>query len=338
MKAFWRGAVLLSLFGAMAGVMAHDPVAMAMAKAANTFLATLSDEQRAKAAFAFEDDERLNWHFVPRERKGLSLKEMRGDQRALAHALLNSALSHSGYFKAAAIISLEQLLKEMEQGRGPARDPELYFVSIFGQPDEHGTWAWRFEGHHLALNFTVVEGVPTMTPSFMGTNPAEVRRGPRKGLKVLRLEEELARRLVKSLSPELKGQAIFDETAPRDIITGADRKARVLEPKGITLKDLNEDQQNLLMALIREYVFRVRGEFAENEFEQIRQADPDQIYFAWAGGTEPGQGHYYRVQGPAFLIEYDNTQNDANHVHAVWRDLKHDFGGDLLRKHYDEDH
>jgi hypothetical protein len=321
----------------VAVVHAHGP-SEAMMEAAKNFLAALPEEKRAKATFEFKDDERLNWHFIPRARKGLSIKEMAGEQRALAHALLSSGLSHQGYFKATTIMSLEQILREMEQGRGPARDPEQYFFSIFGTPESHGTWAWRVEGHHLALNFTVSGHDVSAAPNFMGTNPGEVREGPRKGLRVLAAEEDIARELVKSLNDQQKKTAIYTNAAPSDIITAADRKARLLDPRGISLKELNNDQKEMLLDLIREYVFRTHSDVAENQFTAIRSADAGQIHFAWAGSTERKQGHYYRVQGPGFLIEYDNTQNNANHVHAVWRDLKNDFGEDILRKHYEESH
>ena len=318
-------------------VRGHDPVAEHMAIAANNFLGALDEGQREKATFEFKGEERTNWHFIPRARKGLPLKEMTGEQRPLAHALLNAGLSHQGYLKATTIMTLEQILHEMEQGRGNVRDPEMYFFSIFGQPDGHGTWGWRVEGHHLSLNFTIVNGVATATPSFMGTNPAEVRQGPRKGLRVLAAEEDLARLLVKSLGDELRKKAIFQEKAPADVITGADRKARVLEPKGVAMGELADEQKKLLWAVIEEYIYWARGELAEKELAEIKEAGEDSIYFAWAGSTERDEGHYYRVQGPGFLLEYDNTQNNANHVHAVWRDLKNDFGDELL-KHYEEAH
>ena len=308
-----------------------------MAQAAKAFLAALPEEKRAKAVFELKNEERFNWHFVPKERKGLSIKEMAPHQRALAHALLSSGMSHRGYFKANAIMSLEQILHDMEN-KNPRRDPEGYFVSIFGKPESHGNWAWRFEGHHLALNFTVAGHDVAVTPSFMGTNPGEVREGPQKGLRVLGREEDIARALVKSLNAEQKKVAIFTDKAPADIITGADRKARVLEPKGISKAKLTENQKEILTALIEEYLYRTRPEVAEAEMKEIDAAGAEQIFFAWGGSTEPREGHYYRVQGPTFLLEYDNTQNNANHVHAVWRDLKNDFGEDILRKHYDESH
>src|SRR5439155_21284765 len=198
-----------------------------MTAAANNLLATLSAEQAAKATYALNDNERFNWHFIPRERKGLPLKEMAPEQKHLAHALLSTALSHQGYLKASTIMSLEQVLRELEQGKGPTRDPELYFLTIFGKPNAKDTWGWRLEGHHLSLNFMLVEGKEiSVTPSFLGSNPGEVREGPRKGLRVLAAEEDLARRLVSSLTDEQKKAAIYTNTAPREIITGNDRKAR----------------------------------------------------------------------------------------------------------------
>jgi hypothetical protein len=336
MKPWIKGVLLASAFALNSAVHAHG-VGDEMADAARNFLATLSEEQRGKAVFELKSNERLNWHFIPRDRKGLPIKEMAGEQRALANALLSTGLSNRGYFKANTIMSLEQILRDMEKGKGPLRDPERYFFSIFGTPEAHGTWGWRVEGHHLSLNFTISGEDVSVTPSFMGTNPAEVREGARKGLRVLGVEEDLGRNLVKSLDAEQLKVAIYTNTAPGEIITGADRKAHVLDPKGIPMARLKNDQQKMLLDIVHEFVNRARGEVADKEFAEISKA-PGEIYFAWAGPTERGKGHYYRVQGPGFLIEYDNTQNNANHVHAVWRDLKDDFGEDILRKHYDESH
>jgi hypothetical protein len=308
-----------------------------MSEAANNFLASLQPEQQAKARFELKADERKNWHFIPRERKGLPIKEMTPAQRQLAHTLLSAGMSHRGYGKAMTIMSLEDILRELEQGKGPVRDPERYFMTIFGQPGDKTAWGWRVEGHHLAINFTVVNGKDVSAiPSFMGTNPAEVREGPRKGLRVLAVEEDLARQLVKSFNEEQKKSAIYTNTAPSDIITGAERKAKVLATTGLAALRMNKDQSKLLLELIREYVYRHRAEVADHDLERIQKAGFDKIYFAWAGGLERGQGHYYRIQGPTFLMEYDNTQNNANHIHAVWRDFENDFGDDLLRKHYEQ--
>lgn len=310
-----------------------------MATAATTFLNSLTPEQRQAASFEFKDDERLNWHFVPRERKGLAWGQMTPDQQHLAHALLASGLSQRGYADAAAIMSLEQVLAQIEQGRGPKRDPAMYFVSIFGTPSADGTWGWRVEGHHLSLNFTVAGGKAAAgAPSFYGTNPAEVRDGPRKGLRALAEEEDWGFKLVRSLNDEQRKKAVIAEKAPDDIITGAQRKAEPGEPQGIAAGELTAEQQGILRDLVQLYAHRQRGELAHADWAQIEQAGWEKVKFAWAGPTEPGVGHYYRIHGPTFLVEFDNIQNNANHVHTVWRDLKDDFGGDLLRKHYEAEH
>jgi hypothetical protein len=306
-----------------------------MAGAAQNFLAALNDEQRGKAAFAFTSDERENWHFVPRERKGITLKELTSAQHHLAFSLLASGLSHRGYLKATTIMSLEQILQDSEgPNRRFPRDPELYHVSIFGSPDVQGTWGWRFEGHHLSVNFTVVKGqLVSGSPSFFGTNPAEVRTGSRAGLRVLAAEEDLGRQLVKSLTEAQLRDALVETKAPDDVLTGNARVADLGEPKGLPLSRLNAAQNAVAKQLLNEYATRLRGEFAAADLKEIQAAGWKKIVFAWAGGTEKGDRHYYRLHGPTFLLEYDNTQNDANHVHAVWRELKGDFARDLLGDH-----
>jgi hypothetical protein len=316
---------------------AHD-AAEEMAGAASRFLASLDAGQKEKAAFAWKSDERLNWHFIPKERKGITLKEMTPAQRKLALSLLASGLSTHGYAKATNIMSLELVLAELEgAGRKFPRDPELYHFSVFGPPEPKGTWGWRVEGHHLSANFTIVKGeFLAGTPSFFGTNPAEVRQGPRKGLRVLAGEEDLARELVHALTGDQRKAAIIQTTAPKEIFTEAKRRVQPLETAGVAAGKLTGEQRALLMKLITEYVQRVRPDLAAADLQKIERAGVDKILFAWAGGIEKGEGHYYRVQGPTFLLEYDNTQNDNNHVHAVWRDFDGDFGEDILRKHYSE--
>lgn len=309
-----------------------------MAAAANKFLDALTPEQRGKATFELKNDERKNWHFVPKVRKGLTLKDMTPEQRVHAHALLQSGLSAHGYQKATNIISLEAILKEIEGPDGRmVRDGELYYFSIFGKPEPKGTWGWRVEGHHYSQNFTIVKGeLFSGTPSFLGTNPAEVRQGPRKGLRILADDEDLGRTLVKSLNAEQRKTAIFDTKAPADIITAAQPKVMPLETTGIAASKLTSEQSAHLKKLVEAYVTRLRGDLAKADLEKIEKSGWGKLYFAWAGGVEKGEPHYYRVQGPTFLIEYDNTQNNANHIHAVWRDFDNDFGEDLLRKHYAE--
>ena len=307
-----------------------------MADAANNFLAALTPEQHTKATYALNDAERFDWHFIPKARKGLPLKEMTSGQKKLAHALLNSGLSQRGYAKAVTIMSLDDILKEMENGKGPTRDPDLYYFTIFGEPGAQGTWAWRVEGHHLSLNF-VVRGdeVVAATPAFFGSNPAEVRQGPRKGLRVLGEEETLGRQFVKSLTADQQKIALVMTNAPKEMITGNMRKVQLINPPGLSAAQMTPEQVVALRHLLKTYADRHRPEVSDSDLKKIETAGFGEVHFAWAGGMEPGEPHYYRVQGPTFLLEYDDTQNNANHIHTVWRDLANDFGDDVLREHYD---
>jgi hypothetical protein len=307
--------------------------ASAMAAAANAFLATLDAGQRAKAQFAFDAEERFNWHFTPVPRAGLPLKQMTPAQRDAAFALLHVGLSEKGYTKAETIRALEPILAEIEQNP-VRRDPELYFVTIFGDPTPGGTWGWRYEGHHISQNWTIVKGQSiASSPQFFGSNPAEVRSGPKKGLRVLAAEEDLARGLLESLTVSQREKAIVSPDAPADILTSNARKAGIQADLGIAHADLSADQRGLLLALIDEYASAQPKALAEGRLARIRAAGLARVKFAWMGGQSRGQRHYYRVQGPTFLIEYDNTQNDANHIHAVWRDFNGDWGADLLAEH-----
>jgi hypothetical protein len=307
----------------------------AMTRAANRFLEALTTDQRDRAAFTFQDAERLNWHFIPRERRGLPLKDMTEAQRTIARALLEAGLGQRGYMKASTVMELETVLREL--GGNPAmRDPELYFFSVFGTPSDGAPWGWRMEGHHLSLNFTIVSGTMVATaPAFFGANPATVRSGSRQGLRPLGTEEDLARELVRALNAEQRAVAIIATEAPRDIITGNSVAAEPLSPVGIPVARLDERQAGMLVRVIEEYLARMTDDLAAARRARLEQTDFASVTFAWAGSIEPGQPHYYRIQGPSFLIEYDNTQNDANHVHSVWRDFDGDFGRDLLRDHYD---
>jgi hypothetical protein len=315
----------------------HDASAE-MAASAKRFLAVLTPEQKAKATFPFAEAERENWHFIPRGRKGLPIKEMTYAQRLLAQALIATGLSHRGYAKALGIMSLEALLAELEKDRtgGPVRDPELYFISIFGTPGEE-PWGWRCEGHHLSLNFTSAAGLPpSLTPSFWGSNPGEVKSGPRAGMRVLEVEEELGRALVKSLDEAQKKKAIVLAEAPKEIFNLPGRSDT--KPEGIAWPDLNAAQREMLMKLIREYLFRHRPDVAAEDLAKLEKTGLDRLHFTWAGGVERGEPHYYRVQSGRFVLEYDNVQNGANHVHCVWRDFERDFGRDVLAEHYKAEH
>ena len=328
----------LVLFAALAPPARASVATDQMAAAAEKLLTSLDGPQKAKATFPLTEDERLNWHYIPKLRKGLPMKEMTGAQRQLGEALLASGLSPQGLRKATNIMSLELILRDLEsKAPNMVRDPELYYFSIFGNPGPKETWGWRVEGHHLSVNFTIVEGrAVSATPSFMGTNPAEVKDGPQKGLRVLVGEEDLGRALVKSLTEEQRKMAVIPTTAPKEIMTAAERKVKPLAKAGISHRELTKPQSGALLKLIREYLYRNRPELAKADLGKIRKAGLDNINFVWIGGLERGEGHYYRVQGPTFLLEYDNTQNDNNHIHAVWRDFENDFGEDLLRKHYEQ--
>lgn len=307
-----------------------------MAQAAIDFLASLTPQQQTKITFDFADIERTNWGFVPRPRAGLSIKVMTPEQRLLAHALLASGLSQRGYSKALTIMSLEGVLAALEQGRGPVRDPELYYLSIFGQPGGEEPWGWRVEGHHLSLNFSSA-GIytPSVTPSFFGSNPGEVRQGPRTGTRVLGTEEDLARRLVHSLDDGQRRQAIVMDEAPHDILNLPGRSLQT-SPEGLAAGQMTKEQSALLVQLIQEYLGRHRPDIADADWARIQNSGLETVCFAWAGSIEYSKPHYYRVQGATFVLEYDNTQNNGNHVHSVWRDSENDFGVDLLRQHYEQ--
>lgn len=310
----------------------------AMLRAARAFLATLDPAEKSQAMFPFNSEERFRWFYTPVPRKGISLKEMNETQKKAALDLLGAGLSEKGYSKAETIRKLEDVLRELEQGSGPKRDPELYFFTFFGEPSESGAWGWRYEGHHCSQNWTMVNGRSisglSSSPQFFGANPAEVRSGPMKGTRVLAAEEDLGRSLVKSLSPAQRGEAVLSATAPAEILTNNQRTAAIQEDKGIAYARLSKEEQGTLLALIEEYLSAQPKALARARLEKIRKVGLDNIKFAWMGGFEDGEGHYYRVQGSTFLIEFDNTQNNANHIHCVWRDFNGDWGADLLAEHY----
>ncbi|MEY3958208.1 MAG: hypothetical protein RJA37_811 [Verrucomicrobiota bacterium] len=310
-----------------------------MSKAANAFLGSLKPEQKAKAAFKFDDAERTNWIFVPSARKGLPLKEMNPGQRHFAQAVLSVALSGRGHMKAEQVMALEHLLFELEGGSGPKRDAENYFVSIFGAPDAKGTWGFRWEGHHLSLNFTLVNGeLVSSTPSFFASNPGKIKDGQPGpvGFELLEYEDDLGRQLAKSLTAEQRKKGFLNKDPFKDIVTGNKQKADgLIKHTGIPSTELTLEQRQMLARIIFEYVSRTRPDFASRELQAI-DAVKDQIVFAWNGGLEVGEPHYYSIQGPTFLFEMANFQGGANHVHASWRDLKKDFAYDPLREHAKE--
>ncbi len=324
-------------------VVPASETASQMANVAVNFLDTLTPALREKAALPFDGNERFRWHYIPIEmweREGVSLKELNQKQQAAAFALMASGLSARGYQKARAIINLETTLGELEAASGEARlvrDPGYYFFTVFGDPSGNGAWGWRAEGHHVSLNFTVVNrSLISPNPFFFGSNPAEVPQGKKKGLRILSAEEDIARKLVGSLNLAQKSRCIINADAPSDILTRDVPKVEFDAVEGLAAESMETQQREVLMMLISEYIDRLPEEIAQIEHRKLREGSLNDIHFAWAGGEARGAPHYYRLHGPFFFVEYDNTQNNANHIHSVWRHIEDDFGVDLLRLHYDK--
>ncbi|MEZ4866132.1 MAG: DUF3500 domain-containing protein [Caldilineaceae bacterium] len=356
-----------------------------MGEAAENFLAALATDQRATAQLDFADQaERTTWHYTPTPRQGLPFTEMDRQQQRLAQKLIMTGLSRGGYNTATTIMGLETLLDAKEGFSAQIwwRDSRLYHLTIFGAPSDTQPWGWRFEGHHISLNYTIVGGqIVAPTPTFFGSNPAESSLIGNHSLRPLAGIEDLARDLMHALSAEQQRVALLTPIAPPDIVMlnrpyvlegalpaqtpGIDdtvavaSQFRTMErlaqergvteadlepirysatPKGVAAGALSGAQQEILMALIGDYIHRMPEELAEIEMNKLQQQGVANIHFAWAGSLERREPHYYRLQGPRFLVEYDNTQNDANHIHSVWRDPANDFGADILAQHYATSH
>jgi hypothetical protein len=317
----------------------------AMAETAMRFIQALPAEQKPKVVFEFADKDRMNWHFFPdpgytdeygHDRRGLGYKYMDDRQQRLASALVSSGLSPAGFSKAMSVMTLEDILRVIEKDTTGYRDIGKYYVSIFGQPSAVGTWGWKLEGHHLALNYTIKDGkLVSTSPTFFGANPHHVREGPHKGMRALGREEDAARALVKSLNPKQRQEAILYDVAYEDILTLADIRAKLdNEPLGLPASKLNTQQYEMLSAVVAEYANNMPAEVAAGRMKAFQDAPRDKVFFVWTGSVEPGKGDYYRVQTPTFLIEYDNTQHGNNHSHSVWRDFNGDFGMDVLAAHH----
>ena len=328
--------LLISFFPSTTNTtLAHD-LAVEMNTAATKFYDALDEKEQTKLCFEFDDENREGWHFIPKQRPGLPIGDLTTEQYDLAMTLLQTALSHRGLETSKQIMSLESVLHEMENGN-PKRDPARYNFYFFGKPSNEQPWGWRIEGHHLSINITIADGeVLSATPAFMGANPAEVRIGKRKGFRALAQQEDLGRKLVKQLTVEQKSIAIVNETAPRDVINGPGKKAERLEPLGIAASEMTDQQRTMLSELIDSYLNNFRSELSEVDRKKIEEAGFSKIHFAWAGMIQPGKPHYYRVQGPTFVLEFDNVQTKANHIHTVWRDTENDFGMNLLKLHYEQ--
>lgn len=308
--------------------------------AARAALRALPDSTRAGATFSFDSTERSNWFYVPIDRKGVTLGRMTAEARARVDSLLLSGLSSSGFATAKSIMRHEAILHDIEAAGPPearrfVRDSNKYYLSVFGEPDASAAWGWRVEGHHLSVNYTGIgRSAQVVSPVFFGANPAKVLSGPHAGLRILAAEEDLARELVKMLDAKQRAVAVFSDTALVEIETRNDPKARTLKTEGLRAADMVDTQRAQLVRLFDQYLGRLSAAARAHARRDMEDGGFDELRFAWAGGTEVGQAHYYRIHGPTILIEYDNQQTNANHIHTVWRDLRHDFGGDLLAEHY----
>jgi hypothetical protein len=318
---------------------AQTQTGAAMVKAASTLAASLSEADAGKIMLKYDDPRRTDWHNIPKpERKGLPMRDMSNELKDKTHDLLKASLSASGYEKAVRIMALENNLFEDEKKvkTAPLRDPQRYFLSIFGKPAATGTWGYSFEGHHLSLNFVVTDGaVVADTPSFWGANPAVVKEfitgGPEVGTRTLAAEEQLGFDLVNSLNDEQKKTAIVADKAPAEYRAGGQPQPPMTAPEGIAVEKLTEPQKKILWSLMEAYNSHLTDDVATANLEEIKAGNLNRVYFGWWGATKPEVGHYYRVQGPTFVLEFINYQDGvggtkANHIHSVWRSLKGDFG------------
>jgi hypothetical protein len=318
--------------------------------------------QKPKTVFAFESPDRANWHYFPEggyteaygySRNGLTFRDMDPKQRHLAHGLLSTGLSREGYVKAADVMALEEIVRAIEDDSSGHRDADSFHFTIFGEPSLTGQWGWRVEGHHLSLHYTLKNGeLISASPTFFGANPHEVPQGPHKGMRALADEEDLGVALLEALDAGQRKKAIFDEVAPYDILTMADKRAKLEgHPQGLKASEMNDKQYGMLLALIHEYAANVPLEIASRRMKAAQETSREQLYFGWAGrlgrpkpqamaagsvttGNREPHGNYYRIQAATFLIEYDNTQNNSNHSHSVWRHFAGDFGLDVLAMHH----
>lgn len=298
---------------------------------------SLDSLQKAKSVFPFDEMSRYDWNYLPPSlipRRGACLKDLDSTQKNNVYALLKSFLSEKGFTRTLDIMDNEFYLKELEPNM-IHRIPENQFIAFYGNPGTDSIWGWKFSGHHIALNFTIVNDKLAFTPVFFGVYPAEIKEGQNKGRRIIKDEEDIGFELINMLSSEQKLKAIFQSKAFNDIVTTNSIQVGPLDPVGILAKDLTPQQKIILNKLIVCHLSSMPTEIAEMRMKRIASEDFNQIRFGWAGGLVEGVPHYYRIQGKTFLIEFDNTTHNANHIHIVWRDFNGDFGVDLLKEHYE---
>ena len=306
-----------------------------IAQACSNWLESLTPEQKAKGTFHFLDGERILWYYPPFNRHGLPLRDMDADQRQLAYKVMESSLAPDAYEKACLIIDHELVLGPLEKEEGHIsfdRDPELYYWTVFGEPGGDAPWGWRAEGHHISLHINVwKDKIISITPFFFGANPAEVRKGPKQGMRILDKREDVAFDLINSFDGDQKSKAIIHEKAPWDILMYNASRAVVHDNEGLAGSEMSGTQKETLMSLISEYVTQVRAEVAQDKMSELHQQGLDDFRLVWAGGLDRSKDHYYRIHGGNFIVEFDNIQNGNNHIHSVWRDVANDFAEDIMR-------
>ncbi|MEQ9408606.1 MAG: DUF3500 domain-containing protein [Fuerstiella sp.] len=322
--------LLTICLSATTGAVAEETPGAAMTTAATRLLEVLDHSQRLQVTFSYDDPERINWHFIPRDRRGLGLWDLHGAAHDAANALVSSGLTAAGYQKVLQVRSLEEVLYLFEGGseaeRRQKRHPHRYYVSIFGTPGPKSLWGWRFEGHHLSLNFSIKDGqIVSSTPEFFGANPGLIDAGPGRSLRVLGKREDIARQILKACPDSTRSQLWLSKEAPNDIRGGGVAQPVVDKPQGLRYADMTPEQKQLLKDLLAEYLTAMPATVVRERMQQIEDAGLENIYFGWWGGSELNEPHHYVVQGRTFIIEYNNTQNSANHVHAIWRNLDGDF-------------
>lgn len=352
--AFFRTGLLAFLLLLITGATAQNSYQTDIKKAAIAFVQTLDKMHRSAAMLSFSDSFRTSWNNLPvglRARAGISVGNMNDEQRLLFHRLLSTSLSSQGYLKATSIMQLDNLLnrfydtlyyrKELPDSvygfvRTLLWSTSNYYLAFFGDPSDKN-WGFKVEGHHLSVNFTFINDKLSVTPMFVGTDPAEYMTTEYAGLRILGQEEDLGLKLIHLLSPTQQGKAIMDTAVPSDIITAAESGKRLVKYWGLPSAEMNKEQRAVLQYIIREFVFNLEYDKAVKEYEKILAAGMDKIYFGWIGATEEKRAHYYIINGPTFLIEFDNNggpRKSANHIHAIWREKGNEYGDDVLRKHY----
>lgn len=320
MKISIAGGAALAATPFATSAQAQSNAAGAMASAANDFLASLSNSLRDKATYDFGDRERTNWHWVPRTRNGVSIGEMSQSQRDVALKLLRAGTTQAGYQKALNIATLQAEL---------GRDPNAYFFTVFGTPATAGTWGWRFEGHHLSMNYTLADGKVSVSPLFLGAWPTEIEAGrPRAGLRVMKDEEDIARQLLQTLDAQQRRTVLVSDRTFGDVTTRNAAQVEPLSPVGLLAGDMTEAQRRLLTGIVTAYLDTTIA--GRDLLAKVNSAGIENVRFAWAGSPDKGKLYSYRLQGPTFLLEHDNSRNAGAHIHSAWRDFDNDFGRDLV--------